>query len=262
MCGRYTDVAELSDIRLTFEVEQVELFRDWKPTYNISPSYGPGFEQLMIVRTRDGIRTLRLGRFWMIPPAWPKPLKALPTSFNARAEELANKPFWRRAFRASRCLIPATGWREFTGEKTKQPHHLHLGHSLFAFAGLSSRYTSADGEVADTFAIVTTEANPAVRAIHDRMPLVLPAETYAAWLDPDADPVPVLDDACRRSLVLGVESYPSDPIANSSRYEGPRALERVVPRAETAPPRQGTLFADEPAPTRERSPKPSRRRSG
>lgn len=257
MCGRYSDTAELTDIRLTFEVKQVELFRDWKPTYNITPSYGPGFEQLIVVATREGERALRLGRFWMIPPSFAKPLNELPTSFNARSEELARKPLWRAAFRASRCLVPATGWREFTGPTGhKQPHHIHLGHSLFAFAGLCSRWTSPDGEVVDSFAIVTTAASPAVEAVHDRMPLVLPTESYGAWLDASADPEPVLARAIELGRSLALEMYPSDPIANSGRYEGPRAIERVAlpPAREKAAPVQGSLFGEvAPAPRTRRS---------
>jgi putative SOS response-associated peptidase YedK len=255
MCGRYSDAAELTDIRLTFEVKQVELFREWKPTYNITPSYGPGFEQLMIVATREGERALRLGRFWMIPPSWGKPLDELPTSFNARAEELAKKPLWRGAFRSARCLIPVTGWREFTGKSGhKQPYHFHFGHSLFAFAGLMSRWRSPDGEVVDSFAIITTAAAPAVESIHDRMPLVLPKESYAAWLDAKADPEPILAHAVELSRALPLEVYASDPIGNSGRYEGPRAIEALAtpPPAPKPLPVQGSLFGDDPPPERRR----------
>jgi putative SOS response-associated peptidase YedK len=255
MCGRYSDAAELSDIRLTFEVKQVELFREWKPTYNITPSYGPGFEQLMVVATPEGERALKLGRFWLIPPSWRKPLNELPTSFNARAEELGRKPLWRAAFRSARCLIPATGWREFTGKSGhKQPHHFHFGHSLFAFAGLASRWTSPEGEVVDSFAIITTSAAPPALAIHDRMPLVLPKEDYAGWLDAKADPEPILAHAIELSRALPLDVYASDPIANSGRYEGPRAVEPMMSLSDAHEilPVQGSLFDDEASPERGR----------
>lgn len=255
MCGRYTDDAELSEIRLSFDVETVELYRDWKPTYNITPSYGPGFEQLMVVRTREGKRALRLGRFWMIPPGWNKPLKELPTTFNARAEELAGKRWWKEAFASRRCLIPATGWREFRPEAgRKQPYHFHLGRKLFAFAGLYSSTTTDDGEVVDSFAIITTAPSPLAAPIHDRMPLVLAPELYGPWLGTEDDPSRVLEQA--RSLALGMplDVYPSDPIANSSRYEGPRALDAVSrdplatgPLGATPAPVQGELFGNVPA---------------
>jgi putative SOS response-associated peptidase YedK len=252
MCGRYTDDAELSDIRLTFAVEELELFREWHPTYNITPSYGPGFEQLMVVRTPAGRRALRLGRFWMIPPGWHQPLKALPTTFNARAEELAQKPLWKTAFAEHRCLVPATGWREFRAEAgKKQPYHFHFGRQLFAFAGLASSFVTPDGEVVDSFAIITTEPNELAATIHDRMPLVVPPDLYDAWLAPHSEPQRVLEAVRERALRAPLELYPSDPIANNGRYEGPRALDPVPPPAETtgsartapAEPVQGELFA-------------------
>ncbi|HEX5098708.1 MAG TPA: SOS response-associated peptidase [Polyangiaceae bacterium] len=252
MCGRYTDDAELSEIRLSFDVEAVELFRDWKPTYNITPSYGPGFEQLMVVRTREGKRALRLGRFWMIPPGWNKPLKELPTTFNARAEDVATKRWWKEAFTSHRCLIPATGWREFRAEAgKKQPYHFHLDRKLFAFAGVSSRTTTDDGEVVDSFAIITTAPSPQAAPIHDRMPLVLAPELYGSWLGGEDDPRRVLEQACSLALGLPLEVYPSDPIANSSRYEGPRALDAVTrdpsatgPLGAESAPLQGELFGN------------------
>ena len=86
--------------------------------FNIAPSHGPGFEQLIVVQKEDR-RVLRLARWWMIPGFWTKPLRELPTSFNARAEDVADKPFFRAAFASHRCLVPATGWREFKPEGKK-----------------------------------------------------------------------------------------------------------------------------------------------
>ncbi len=245
MCGRYTNDAEISDIKLAFGVEQLELYRDWKPTYNVAPSYGPGAEQLIVVETKDGTRALRLGRFWLIPPNWRKPLKELPTAFNARSEELARRPLWKKAFESHRCLVPATGWREFRGETGKKhAYHFHLARTLFAFAGICSTWISPEGEAVDTFAIVTTEPTPLAASVHDRMPLVITPEHYADWLGA-SDPERVLAEAKNDAFQLPFEVYESDPIGNSGRYEGPRVVERAPPAEGTAP-AQGELFAAKP----------------
>src|SRR6185503_13255266 len=145
MCGRFSQEAELSEIKLELKVEQLELFREFRPIYNIAPSRGPGVEQAFVALGRDGQRVLRQGRWWLIPHFWNKPLKALPAAFNARAEELGQKPFWRQAFEQHRCLVPVTGWREFKPEGSrKQPYQFRLSRQLaaggvFAFAGLCSR---------------------------------------------------------------------------------------------------------------------------
>lgn len=254
MCGRYTNAAEFSEIRLELRVEQLELFRDWTPTYNIAPSYGPGSEQLIVVRTAGEKRAVRLARWWMIPAFWQQPLKKLPTAFNARSEDIDSKPFWRDAFRSSRCLVPATGWREFSGERGhKQPFHFQLGGKLFAFAGVHATWTSAVGEVVESFAIVTTTPNQIAATIHDRMPLVMPADLQESWLADDSRAIPVLRDACARSLELELEVYPTDPIANNVHYEGPRTIERFSPAKAAAPAAQQDLFANLAAPGQQRS---------
>jgi putative SOS response-associated peptidase YedK len=234
MCGRYTNQAEFSDLRVRFQVEQIELFRDWRPTYNVSPAYGPGFEQLIVLGRCDASsgavrRVLRLARWWLIPAQWRGPLQKLPTTFNARAEEVASKRWFQGPFRSTRCLVPATGWREFrTVRGAKQPFHFHLGGQPFAFAGLWSRWEVDEG--VDTFTILTTEPHPLAAQVHPRMPLVLPAELHDAWLDPTApDPESLLERAVASVRALPLEMYPSDPVGNRPGVEGPEVIARARP---------------------------------
>jgi putative SOS response-associated peptidase YedK len=244
MCGRYSEEEALNEVRLEFDAEP-ELFREYQPTFNIAPSHGPGHEQLIVVRKESGGRALRLARWWMIPEFWKKPLRELPTSFNARAEDIATKPFFRGAFVARRCLVPATGWREFKaeeGQTKKQPYQFRTQNRLFAFGGLFSRFTTEDGEVVDTFAIVTTAPNAVASAIHDRMPLVIPRELYDSWLDPGVDAASVLALACTENQSLSLEVFASDPIGNDVRFEGPRVVQKA-PAIPVEVPVQGELFA-------------------
>jgi putative SOS response-associated peptidase YedK len=239
MCGRYSEEETLSEIRLEFGAEP-ELFREHEPKFNIAPSYGPGFEQLIVVQKEPGRRVLKLARWWMIPGFWKKPLRELPTSFNARAEDVASKPFFRAAFASQRCLVPATGWREFKPEgKKKQPYHFKPRARLFAFGGVHSRFHGDDGEVVDTFAIITTPPNDVAAAIHDRMPLVIRPELYDEWLDPHADAAAVLARARADNESLELDVYASDPVGNDVHFEGPR----VVARAQATESIQGELFA-------------------
>jgi putative SOS response-associated peptidase YedK len=243
MCGRYTNDAEFSEIRLAFKADPFERLGAWQPTYNINPTYGAGFEQLIVVAGRGG-RQIRSARWWLIPPFWKKPLKSLPTAFNARLEDLASKPFWRESLRSKRCIIPSTGWREFKGERgKKQPYHFRLPSGVFGFAGLWSTWTSAEGEVVDSFAIITSRPNDAAAQIHDRMPLVLSPESYGAWLDPGVDPTSVLEAAQVANDTLQLEIYPSDPIGNNGRFEGPEVIARVAsPEPASSLPAQQELF--------------------
>ena len=94
---------------------QVETALDFAPRYDIAPTWAPGHEPLIVLLNSSGQRELAAARWWMIPENWRLRLAKLPTAFNARSEELGNKRFWTRSFNARRCLVPATGWREFTG---------------------------------------------------------------------------------------------------------------------------------------------------
>ena len=143
-------------------------------------------------------------RWGLVPHWWSKP--ELPRlSFNARSEEAATKPMWRDALRRSRCLIPATSWTEWQHRHgAKIPHSLQRHDGLgFMFAGLWSLWrprhlgdgllTQGDGLPSPpsesvpellTCVVLTTAATPEIAAVHDRMPIVLAPEAWAAWLDP------------------------------------------------------------------------------
>ena len=229
MCGRFSVYGEVYDIKIAVSAQVELLFRPWTPRFNISPSAGPGHEQLIAVTGDDQQRVLKLARWWFIPPTWNKPLNKLPTAFNARSEDIEAKALWKGAIKSSRCLVPATGWREFVGTSgKKQPYHFHMrDQRIFAFAGLKSTWTAPEGDDVDSFSIITTEANDIVKPIHDRMPLVVPAGMYDEWLSETTDPILMLNELRSESRRLEVEVYPSDPVANDVRYEGPLTVKKV-----------------------------------
>jgi putative SOS response-associated peptidase YedK len=142
---------------------------------------------------------------------------------NARADGVATKPSFRSAFKKRRCLVPATGFYEWKAEgKKKFPHSFTVAGGLFAMAGLwEGRHAGADAE---STCLITTEANEVVGAVHDRMPVILPREAWAAWLNPATEagalqellvPYPAAEMSCRQV---------SD-VVNSSRNEGPACVE-------------------------------------
>lgn len=249
MCGRFTVADEIYDIRLEVSAQLEQLFRPWQPQFNIAPSAGPGHEQLIVVTDPNGVRTLKLARWWFIPAHWALPLTELPTSFNARSEQLHTSTLWGPAFRNQRCLVPASGWREFKSLNGKKwPFHFHLDQHPFAFAGLNSTWCAPDGSQVDTFAIVTGKANASVRDLHDRMPLVVPRSQYDEWLSP-ADGRHALEKIGHYNEGLAVASYASHPIANDVKYEGPLAIEPFEappPGVSPAVPAQCRLFPESP----------------
>jgi putative SOS response-associated peptidase YedK len=222
MCGRYSlATGEFSQIRLEF---QVDIPFELEPRYNIAPTWTPGHEPPIVLTSSSGQRQLDVARWWMIPASWRRPLNVLPTAFNARAEELGGKRFWSRSFDARRCLVPTTGWREFTGPSgRRQPYHFHYDHGLFAFAGVWDEWLSPEGDPVRSFAIVTVAANDIVTPIHDRMPLRVEPEQYSEWLDPSVPGERALA-AVRRATPPRLQHYESDPSGNDVRREGPAVI--------------------------------------
>jgi putative SOS response-associated peptidase YedK len=229
MCGRYSLAPEFSEIQLEFQVAPARMGSEpaLAPRYNIAPSVGPGHEPPIVLLETSGERQLCLARWWLIPASWRRPLQALPTTFNARAEELGNKRFWSQSFQSRRCLVPATGWREFTGPAGhRQPHHFHYAHRLFAFAGIWDEWLSPEGVAVRSFAIVTVPANEVVSPVHDRMPLRVEPDCYTRWLDPQ---VPGADALAfvRAAVAPPLSEHECDPAGNDVRREGPDVIAPV-----------------------------------
>ncbi len=180
MCGRY---------RLSRRKQLVEEYfasrsgaEDWGPRYNIAPT-----QPVPVIRQhpQQPARELSLVR-WGLIPSWAKDASAAVRMINARSETAAAKPAFRDSLKSRRCLIPADGFYEWsrTG-KTKQPYCFEVNEGeLFAFAGIWDRWHHPSGNTLETCSILTTTANPAASAIHDRMPVILDPASYDLWLDP------------------------------------------------------------------------------
>jgi putative SOS response-associated peptidase YedK len=184
MCGRYAQYSPADAIADLFgaslEIEGLA------PRYNAAPT-----QWLPVIRRRpSGERVLQALR-WGLLPSWAKDETIAARLINARAETLAEKPAFRAAYRARRCIVPADGFYEWAKRPDgKQPYFVHAPDgNILAFAGLWECWTRpADGEVIDSFTIVTTDANPRIRPLHDRMPVILAPEVVDVWLDPATDP--------------------------------------------------------------------------
>ncbi len=188
MCGRYTLTGRIEQLLLHYGLGEMgeELLADYLPRYNIAPT------QLVpaILRSGEGSFALELLR-WGLVPAWAEDPAIGNRMINARGETVASKPSFRSAFTRRRCLLPADGWfewRKLAGGRNKQPYHIALASGEpFAFAGLWEEWRlKGGGEALRSCTIITTEAAPAIRPIHDRMPALLAEAGRDAWLNPGA----------------------------------------------------------------------------
>jgi putative SOS response-associated peptidase YedK len=184
MCSRYAfvpDSAAWADFRAVLGTLAEELL-----ALAAAPKLAPT-DRVPIVVQQPGSPPQLVHARWGFIPHWWRRAELPRLSFNARSEEAAAKPMWRDALRQSRCLIPATTWFEWQHLRgAKLPHALtpDAGRG-FMFAGLWSLWRARpDAEPMATCVIMTTEATPTVRPVHDRMPVVLAPAAWAAWLDP------------------------------------------------------------------------------
>ena len=133
---------------------------------------------------------------WGLIPHWATDATIGAKLINARSETVAEKPSFRDALNRQRCLIPADGFYEWKrGSRFKTPFCFTMADdSVFAFAGLWDRWRDPQGKPIETCSIITTTPNSLCAEVHDRMPVILPTEAYALWLDPGFTQVNVLRD--------------------------------------------------------------------
>jgi putative SOS response-associated peptidase YedK len=220
MCGRFALFASGEELQERYPFVEVPPF---EPRYNIAPT-----QTVAAVRSTPSGRELAFLR-WGLIPSWGSDPTIGHKLINARVETVSAKPSFRSSFRQRRCLIPASGyyeWQKGRGGR-KQPYFIRPRNGgLFAFAGLWERWHDSLGTPVETCTILTTEANEQLRALHERMPLILDPTADASWLDPGADA------ASLHGLLVPypgdrMEAFPVNPWVSDPKHEGSRCLEPV-----------------------------------
>jgi putative SOS response-associated peptidase YedK len=186
MCGRFT-LTDPSPRRLASRFDLDPGFEiDDRPRFNIAPT-----DPIVAVRRRSpGHNEAGLLRWGLVPGHWAEGKGNRPL-INARAETVASQPAFRESFEQRRCLIPADGFYEWRRDPDgKQPIWFSRSGEpdgeLFAFAGVWAQLERNDSPPLVSCALITCPPNEMMRPVHDRMPVVLPREAEARWIDPDA----------------------------------------------------------------------------
>jgi len=187
MCGRFTDLYTWEQIYAYYDLIG-QTPANWGPSFNVCPTDPVG-----TILLRDGTRRFERLRWGLVPAWWSKPLKELRlATFNARAETVDTKPFFRGAFRRRRCLIPVSGyyeWQYLDGPKKPQPWYFTAadGSPVLTTAGLWDEWRDRQsGETVRSCTMIITDSNQFVAEVHDRMPVLLRPQQFDAWLDGSA----------------------------------------------------------------------------
>ncbi|MCZ1001948.1 SOS response-associated peptidase [Streptomyces mirabilis] len=271
MCGRYAASRRPEDLAGIFEVAKWEPEETLDPDYNVAPTkdvYAVLDRPLKDAQSPKPVRQLRRLK-WGLVPSWAKTPEGGARMINARAETVHEKPSYRRAFAARRCIVPADGYYEWvtgSGERDlevegkkkrprKQPYFvLPADGSVFAMAGLYEFWR--DRTLPDdhprawwvTCSVITTEAETsplavapaegpyALADIHPRMPLMLTPDRWDAWLDPARTDVDGLRELLAPPPAGLMRAYPVSTAVSNVRNNGPELLK------ELEGPEEGTLF--------------------
>ena len=236
MCGRYAAAKDPAALVEEFEVDEPPK-QELRPRYNVAPTTSVYIVRDLKDAEPDGHhpRVLDVAH-WGLIPSWAKDPAIGNKMINARAETVAEKPAYRRAFAHRRCIVPADGFYEWQkidvpegAKPRKQPYYLHPADgSSAAMAGLYEWWR--DPEVKDdddpkawllSTTILTTTAVDAVGRIHDRMPVIVTPEARAAWLDPDVPGAEVLPELMGPADPGFWDIYPVSTAVNSVRNDGP-----------------------------------------
>ena len=221
MCGRFSLTRGDRDyIQDEFGVQLPEGHR---PRYNIAPT-----QEVLVLLCEGNVRRLGVCR-WGLIPSWAKDPKIGHKLINARAETLFEKPSFRSAVRERRCLVLADGFYEWRmTEKGKSPVYIHLRSKRpFGFAGLWESWISPEGQKITTCAIVTTQANELMKPIHERMPVIVPKESYAIWLNPEIQSEKELADLLRPYPASEMEAYEVSRLVNAPGNDRPECIAPV-----------------------------------
>lgn len=212
--------AMLSDVAKQFgalHLPEQELPISW----NVKPT-----QDLYVIKNDN----IEIASWGLIAP-WSKTnaeaLKSQSSAINARSETVHEKPTFKKAFRTSRCLVPASGYYEWASElgvyKPRQPIYVSRDDGkLLAFAAIRDRWISQEGEIKDSVAILTREAVGELAKAHSRMPMFLPEDRFEAWMDPalqDTDKVRELFEGFQPDANL--RFWPVSDLVNSIRSDGP-----------------------------------------
>ncbi|HJQ42013.1 MAG TPA: SOS response-associated peptidase [Jatrophihabitantaceae bacterium] len=244
MCGRYVNVATTSDLVDEFDVEEV-LDDDVPPSWNVAPTDPVrGIARRVHKDDPDSGAHTQLRTFrWGLVPSWSKDRKGGAKMINARIETVTAKPAFAKAAAKRRCLLPSLGYYEWQNtDEGKVPWFLHEPDCrLLAMAGLYEFWR--DPALPDddpnawllTCTVITQPATDLLGYIHDRTPVVVPAEMWDEWLDCSSEDADVAQRLLDRIPQVRLQPDVVSSLVNSVKNNGPELIEPVDESRVAAP---------------------------
>lgn len=221
MCGRFALFATAKKIKAQFHLD--ELF-EIEPRYNIAPT-----EDILALTQVEGQGICASMFYWGLIPSWAEDKKIGSRLINARAETVAEKPAFRKAFQNKRCLVIMSGFFEWQQrDKKKQPYFIKPEKQpLIAIAGIWEDWLSQEGESIKSCSLLTKDANAFMKPLHDRMPVILNEAQQSLWLNPAAE-VGQLQESLKMTSNLDLTAYPVTPKMSYAGYKSHQSIEPIM----------------------------------
>jgi putative SOS response-associated peptidase YedK len=222
MCGRYVVAYDPETLVSGFSVTRIVPFpRRW----NVAPQ-----SPVPVVReTRHGERVVEFMR-WGLVPWWAKDPAIGRKLNNARSDGVFDKPAFKQAILRRRCLLPASGFYEWQSTRAgKQPWYISPSDApFFAMAGLFEAWRPDDQtDWLLTCCVITTEANSLMAPIHDRMPVLIARDRWAAWLARDIQSPERIEPLLAVPPSAGLQAWPVSKAVGPGSAEGEALVERI-----------------------------------
>lgn len=220
MCGRFT-LALTVGFGERFGIDESSL--NLVPRYNIAPS-----QQVPVVFTNFSGDRAAVPMTWGLVPTWTRDLTGARPLINARADTLAERPSFRGPLARHRCIVPATGFFEWQKSGIQRiPYYFRRKDQGFiAFAGLYDILKGRNPPLY-TFTIITTNPNPLVARIHERMPAILKQEDEGRWLAPGSVRESDLQSILAPFDESLLEAYPVSRAVNDPSYDSADLIRRA-----------------------------------
>ena len=216
MCGRFVIELPVDAMAKLFAAAPANNL-PMVPNFNVCPT-----TQVHVVSLGETGRRLGAMR-WGFLPHWYKSPTDGPLLINARAETIAEKPAFRAACRERRCILPISGFYEWTRDgEVRLPWYItRRDGAPMALAGVWQNWGE---DHAPTCAVVTTSANEPMSEIHHRMPVVLEEGDWGKWLGEDGKGAALLMKASDNDVL---HFHRVDKAVNSNRASGPQLIEPI-----------------------------------
>jgi putative SOS response-associated peptidase YedK len=237
MCGRFVSSQSPDKIAEFFGAS---FEGDALPAnFNVAPTN----DVYAVVAGSDGERRLE-PYHWGLVPSWAKDVKIGSKMINARSETIAEKPAFKGLLKKHRLIIPMDGFYEWqaagegsplstAGKPMKTPMYIHrVDGEPLAVAGLwatwRDRTAGPDAPWLHSCTVITTSANGTMAPVHDRMPVILPASCWAAWLDPSINDSALLTAMLRPAPDDILTMHAVSVAVNNVRNKGPELVEAAA----------------------------------